>query len=456
MNEIQCKYAVGERIIQNQKDGTPFIDLIITKRWIEEKVYYRKDKRRNEKTYIKHYEYQCNLCGAKQLHQIEFNLGKQRCACCANKIRIPGINTIGDLYPDCVKYFKNNDAFDPSLTLNRKYNAVCPVCKNEKEVPLICLTQGYFFCDYCHSIASKRPDLVKYLVNKSDAKLPCGTAKKVLFRCPDCGAEKLAPIKDVVRRGFHCDDCDDNIPYPEKFLISVLNQLNVQFVRQLSCNKEAWCGKYKYDFYIKEKLMIIETHGRQHYENAFGATLADSQENDKIKMELALHNNIKNYIVIDCRDSNPDWIKESIMNSQLSQIYDLSAIDWIKCSEFALKSVVKDICEYWSKSNSPTVVSEAAKQFNIDKSTVYDYLFLGAQLGWCNYQRTDALYRLNQKRIVVFQDSKPIGMFESIQQTIRKMRELHNVRLSKKGIAENCHGERHDYKGYVFQFADED
>lgn len=26
----------------------------------------------------------------------------------------------------------------------------------------------------------------------------------------------------------------------------------------------------------------------------------------------------------------------------------------------------------------------------------------------------------------------------------------------KKGIAENCHGERHDYKGYVFQFADED
>lgn len=456
MKEMQYKYNVGDRIVQYREDGSLFIDLIITNRWLEKKVYYRKDKNVNDKQYIRHYEYACNICGAKQLHQTEQRIEKYRCACCANKRRIPGINTIGDLYPDCVKYFKENDAYDPKLTLRSTYYAVCPICKTERKTQVACLIQGFFYCENCHSIAIKRPDLIKYLANPKDANLPCGTAKKVLFKCPDCGAEKLAPVKDVVRRGYHCDDCDDNIPYPEKFLISVLNQLNVQFVKQLSSHKAAWCDKYKYDFYIEDKSMIIETHGRQHYEDAFGYALVDSQENDRAKMELALQNNIKNYIVIDCRDSNPDWIKESIINSQLSQIYDLSTINWIQCSEFALKSIVKEVCAYWTQSNNPSVVSsEITKIFNIDKSTVYDYLFLGAQLGWCDYQRTSATNRVNQKRVMVLKNQNILRIFNSIEQTVREMKKLYNVVLCKKGISENCRGERDEYKGYVFQFADE-
>ena len=43
---------------------------------------------------------------------------------------------------------------------------------------------------------------------------------------------------------------------------------------------------------------------------------------------MALTNGIKYYIELDCRYSKGEFIKRSIINSDLSKIYDLSQIDY--------------------------------------------------------------------------------------------------------------------------------
>lgn len=387
MAEINWKYNIGDRIIKCDDCGNIIIDLIVSDREIKTgKVIARREKSGYQTVNRRVYKYDCNICGAKGLIRHEEGLGSHKCLCCAGKIKIPGINTIGDLYPECVKYFRADEAFDPKLTLHSRYDAICPVCKTSKSVPLSSLVKGFFFCDHCHSIANKRPELMKYLVRQEDGELPFGTATMIMVRCPECGRTRNVSVKELTRKGFHCDLCGDSISYPEKFVIGLLKQMNIVFIRQLSSKDFSWCNGYRYDFYIPEYNMIIETHGLQHYYDAFGCLSAiDTQTNDAKKQELAIRNGINKYVVLDCSYSNPDHIKKSILNSEFATIYDMSQINWQFCAEFATKNIIKDVCEYWSN-NKGVTVKAIANKFKIDKSTVYDYLKRGTEIGWCDYQ----------------------------------------------------------------------
>jgi hypothetical protein len=451
--EINWKYNIDDRITKDTQDGKRIIDYVITNREIRIKqVHIKNDTREFRNKNIKYYEYKCNICGAEHLSQEEVSIGENKCACCAGKIRIAGINTIGDKYPECVKYFKEGDAFDPKWSINQKYDAICPVCKNTKNVYISNLVRGFFYCDYCHSVASRRPDLIKYLVNKKDALLTCGRATKVKIKCPDCGLERPIAIKDLVSRGFRCTSCGDYISYPEKFLANILEQLNVQFIRQFSSKDVQWCDNYRYDFYIPLSDMIIETNGRQHYEDGiFGKErLSATKENDEEKRQLALKHNIKHYIVLDCRYSTPDWIKTSILQSKLNGIYDLSLIDWNAAAEFALKGIVKDVCVAWQNGRQ---AKDIAKSFHIDRSTVYDYLKSGAELGWCDY--TPQVRTLPQKRkVAVFKNEKCIGVFDSIASLVRQSQDVCGMKLNKKLISDLCNSETGEHKGLVLRFAE--
>ena len=53
-------------------------------------------------------------------------------------------------------------------------------------------------------------------------------------------------------------------------------------------------------------------------------------------MELALRNGIDEYIIIDCRKSNLNWIKNNILDSSLVNIFKLDDIDWELCDEYKI------------------------------------------------------------------------------------------------------------------------
>ena len=160
--------------------------------------------------------------------------------------------------------------------------------------------KGSIECNKCNTISITHPNLVKYLVNKEDAfKYSYGTGEKLLLKCPHCGFIKKMLLTTVINQGFGCPKCSDGIPYTEKFMYNVFEQLlNKDFETQLSKKTFEWCGGYRYDTYINKINGICECHGIQHYEETGGkwGSLDKTQENDFDKEWLAKLNNIKNYI----------------------------------------------------------------------------------------------------------------------------------------------------------------
>ena len=181
--------------------------------------------------------------------------------------------------------------------------------------------------------------------------------------------------------------CSDSISYGEKFVYGLLKQLNIDFIIQLSNTTFKWCDNKKYDFYIPLNNTIIEVNGIQHYkENNRGLSLEEEIKNDIFKKELALNNGISNYIVIDCRKSDFEWLYNSILNSELMNLFNLNDIDWIKCEEFARNSnFIKSICDY-KNNNKDSSILEISRLFGFSKSAIRNWLKIGTKLGWCEYK----------------------------------------------------------------------
>lgn len=394
-------YKVGDRIVDYKPDGTLKRDLIITG------IEYVKTKAKTGKQTVynkKYYTYTCNICGWTEGKTLASSIKKGGyCSCCNKRVIVKGIN----------------------------------------------------------DIATTHPHLIKYFVNISDAYThPYGTLKKVLLKCPNCNFQKKLCIEQLTRDGFPCPKCSDGFSYSEKFLSSLLMQLNITFTTQLGRGTFSWCDNYKYDFYLPTYNCIIETHGKQHYGNNHFASYNErnDQEIDMIKKELALNNNISMYIVLDCRKSNPNWIKNSIYNSKLKDILDLSLVNWETCSLATTKSIMKDICMAW---NSGKYIStyDLTKAVPVSRNTVAYYLKRGTELGWCNYNPHEELKKAGHrggtslgKKIYVYKDKTLIHIANSAQELSRNSIEIIGRFLYQADISRICNGTKKPLKDITLTY----
>lgn len=249
------------------------------------------------------------------------------------------------LIESCRKYDKNNHSriwwsFHCSKC-NQVSNKVekdfgktgCPVCHNMKTV------KGY------NDIATTHPWMMEYLVDKEDGhKYRASSHKKVEAMCPHCKTKKTININNLCRKGIGCTVCNDGLSHGEKYVISMLGQLGIEYIREYS---PTWANEKRYDFYLPTYNMIIEVHGEQHYDIhpnskfGHGRTIKDEQENDRYKKRLATANNIQNYVVLDNRLSLSSKLKENITSSPLFQILSVSLedVDFDKCHIDALSNV---------------------------------------------------------------------------------------------------------------------
>lgn len=282
--------------------------------------------------------------------------------------------------------------------------------------------------------------------------------KKIKVKCPHCGREDKKQCNAIYTTKSISCVCSDGVSYPEKFISNVLTQLKLNFETQYS---PKWIGKRFYDFYLKDINTIIEVHGGQHYkETTKGRSLQEEQENDRIKKELALNNGVVNYIILDCRESNLEWVKNSILNSELNNMLDLSNINWFKCEEFAIKSnIVKEICNYWNNKEEWETTVDLAVILKVSKSSITKYLKQGQVLGWCKYnakeeirKRVINLNKLNCKKVEVFRNGISLGMFSSCVQLEKQSEELFGVKLLSCKISEVCNGKTKHHKGYTFKY----
>ena len=301
-------------------------------------------------------------------------------------------------------------------------------------------------------------------VSEEDAKryTRC-SGQKITIKCPDCGREKKIKISRIYNNKSIGCLCGDGKSYPEKFVFNLLEQLDVDFETEYS---PKWIKPKRYDFYIKECYSIIETHGEQHYNGGFnsvgGLTLEQEQQNDKYKKETALKNGIKHYVELDCRESNLEYIKNSILNSELSKLFNLSNIDWNKCAEFANKNIVKEVCECWNNRGDTERVKDIAKKFKLSQISIISYLKRGSKLRWCKYDSKERLRKHStrlgksrRRKVEIFKGNKSLGIFSSCTELSRQSEKLFEVKLLNNMISMVCNGKRKQYKGFAFKYVEE-
>jgi len=244
--------------------------------------------------------------------------------------------------------------------------------------------------------------MLDYLVDKNDIfKYSIGSGKLINCKCPICGYKKEIRASTIKHHGYGCPVCNDHISFAEKVILNILIELDIVFKKEktfewsknIFSENNRLKGSKRYDFYIESLNIIIEAHGKQHYISNFcykdSKSLEEEQENDRIKERVAKENGIKNYIIIDCRDIQPNILVRNIKES-LGTFFNLDKIDWNKILEFSKVTLLISACNLHKRGFTST---EICNKLKIGKTAILSYLKRGSDLGMCNYNPRDEMVK---------------------------------------------------------------
>lgn len=250
-------------------------------------------------------------------------------------------------------------------------------------------------CSNKDVIAFTHPYIAKLFLNPNDAYVyTYGTKKSSDFLCPDCGKILHRRINSVCTRGLSCEYCSTNISIGERIMCSFL-YLNNELLDDntfIHDKPTSWSNNKRYDFIfsISDCTYIVEIDGWQHkYENQsaiISNNLQYQKENDYIKEQLAFDNGIQkdNFIRIDASCSDFNYIKNNIIDSKLSKIFNLELFDWNKCFENATSPKVKIVCDLWNSGiHSYDII---CSNTGFSRASVLKYLKNGALINMCDYK----------------------------------------------------------------------
>lgn len=377
---------------------------------------YRRKKHGTSIVDDKWYKYRCNIC-TYEGWIVEGHLIRNRgCSCCNNKVVAKGIN---DLF-------------------------------------------------------TTAPWMIALGISKDDSERYTKSSGVVIeVKCPHCGTFKKAKISDIfANKSIGCGVCGDSVSFSEKFINNMLKQLDIDFETEKVLFKNL-SNRIRYDFYFKynNKKYIIETHGIQHYDCGTGfdtyggRTFEEEHKNDEYKKQLAIKNGITNYIVLDCRYSELEWIKKSVLDSELNNIFDLSKINWQICEQYAMSNTMKRVCEYWNNNKVWATTGDISKEFHVNYNTISRYLKKGKKLGWTDYDPKREVNRIAKvngekarerlsKPILIFKEGLFLGEFNSASELERQSENIFGVKLNHCLIGYVAQGRQKSHKGFTFKYAE--
>lgn len=286
--------------------------------------------------------------------------------------------------------------------------------------------------------------------------LSMGSEKIVNVRCPECGSIRRMKIKQLYRYGVCCYKCGDGRSYPEKYMYSVLDQLKINFLCEHIFD---FAKSYKFDFYIPIYNLVIETDGLQH-DDPKGKW---SVNNDLEKNE-ALRRHGVNLIRIDAKISEGEYIKRSILNSNLTNIFNLDNIDWEECNKDAISSLVCKVAQTYNIET--TDLDIIADKFHLSRRTVRLYLYKAEEIGLCKNVKRDLRARQydncakaqrskHKRKIKVLYNGDVEKTYDSLYELCENSYKDFGVRFDKShvcDIANHKYG-RKSYFGYTFEYA---
>lgn len=226
-------------------------------------------------------------------------------------------------------------------------------------------------------------------------------------------------ISYISKYGVTCPRCDDGYSYPNKFIYNSLLQIENQLDFLDREYRPDWCKyKYKdkncygiYDIYFEKnnKKFVIEMdgglgHGNRSYTNS--KTNRDELIfRDKEKDRLASEHNIK-VIRIDCNYETNDryqFILNNILKSELSNILDLSKVNFNQSNTQSQQSLFIKAVELWNLGEN---ISQIKSELHIHESTVTSYLKSALKYNMCDYSVKESRRRSYSNAVVCITTGK--------------------------------------------------
>lgn len=328
--------------------------------------------------------------------------------------------------------------------LSRNYG--CVVCSNRKIIKGI------------NDVATTHPEIAELFENIEDAYTTSySTAKKFRFKCPRCGHVKLDDTNHITFFGFSCPNCSDGISYPNKFMAKLLSDINVDFDREIKfdwCTYPCFIDNEKmdygtYDFVIENRKLIIEMDGGLGHGKRVMSTISHNRRKisleetvyrDKMKDILAKENGYK-LIRIDCEypsdiEKRFKVVKNNILDSELSEIFDFSNVDFDEIDKFCLNdSYVTDVAKLWNKGFSPKQIETEMKLSSV---TVGRYLKICKRLELCDYSPEKGKIRGNyvssQRSPYSVLYNNKLEIFSSFSELKRYYSKNYNIKLNDETI----------------------
>lgn len=357
------------------------------------------------------------------IHQLFFTknanavLTQKECCpeCIAEKSAIMHAERVGVLHRSNEDYIKDLEERDALVTPIEEYKGYktpilheCKQCGNPLILaPYKVKTYARLNIPLCQKCSGKQlyigkndlwttdPDIAKMLKNPEDGyKVTRRSDKKVDWLCPDCGCDILQKtVNNTTMNGLVCPLCGNTRSLGHRIVNSVLTELGIEFVNEKSFY---WGNGKSYDIYIEDFNCIIEVNGIQHYEeggfNLFNEGGLNAEiENDRYKKNLAVTNGIENYIYIDARKSDIDYIVQSIKNNnEFNTLFDIKNISWSNVINNSSTSDVITIRDLYNQGKS---VPEIQKIVHLSDTVIQRKLHELTEYGLCNYKGIEECFK---------------------------------------------------------------
>ena len=264
------------------------------------------------------------------------------------------------LYCQEKDYHNNEEGYEVSC--NSFYRGSrCSYCGNHKIHKLDSL--GYLYPQIAEMIVTdERNNLTMEDLYEI---APC-SHKNFYFKCDKCKRESNSKkeLHNIIRYGFSCEYCSDNISIPNKILRQISKQLELNWKFE---HMEDWLEKKRLDGYDDNFKIAIEMDGNygNHEEN----------KEDQWKDEQCLKHGI--YIIrVNLMNDKEyygntfEYIKKQILDSSLPLIYDFSNFDWELAWKNSLKSLVWEVKKLFEEGYSNIEIAEI---LDIGEKTVREY-----------------------------------------------------------------------------------
>lgn len=349
------------------------------------------------------YKYKCLKCGDEDYkagNLISKGIG---CSCCSNRKVVKGINDIPTTAPWMIDFFQGG----------------------EEEASLYTKSSGKYItpkCPYCQRILKSQK--INNIYNHKGVSCVCKDGISFPNKIIYFTMEQLLENKQIkiFNREYHIKD-DKNRFFDIYFQTNVGKEYFIEM-----------------DGGIGHGEVIVKHNSKSTDDfNVYNSSIfANDAIKENISKSLGIH-----LIRIDCFYSDFEYIKQNIINSELSQIVDLNNIDWNKIEQLSYTNLMKIICLY-KKDNPSLTIKEIAKEFKLYTGTIRNYLKLGNKLGWCQYDVKAEEHKSRVERKYYGQSCKVIlinlktneeVIFESVSDFVRNNSKYFSIPLTKKVVS---------------------